>query len=72
MQRRFRPKLQDQIIIEVDKLIKDGFIKEVWYPTWLENIVPIRKNNEQIRVCVDFRDLNKACAKDDFPVPFTK
>ena len=30
------------------------------------NIVLVRKKNGQIRVCVDFRDLNRACPKDDF------
>ncbi|XP_074300119.1 uncharacterized protein LOC141631334 [Silene latifolia] len=42
------------------------------YPTWIANIVPVRKKNGQLRVCVDFRDLNDACPKDDFPLPVTK
>nr|CAD1821685.1 unnamed protein product [Ananas comosus var. bracteatus] len=66
--RRFRPDLQGQIVAEVDKLIAAGFIEEVQYPIWLANIVPVRKKNGQIRICVDFRDLNKACPKDEFPV----
>ncbi|XP_070044748.1 uncharacterized protein [Nicotiana tomentosiformis] len=33
------------------------------------NIVPVKKKNGQIRVCVDFRDLNNACPKDEFPLP---
>lgn len=72
MKRHFRSKLQDQIIAEVDKLITVGFIREVGYPTWLANIVHIRKKNGQIRVCVDLRGLNKACPKDGFLIPFTK
>ncbi|KAL0347659.1 UNVERIFIED_CONTAM: hypothetical protein Scaly_1781900 [Sesamum calycinum] len=35
-------------------------------------IVPVRKRNGQIRVCVDFRDLNNACPKDDFPLPIVE
>lgn len=27
------------------------------------------KKDGRIRVCVDFRDLNKASPKDDFPLP---
>ena len=34
--------------------------------------MPVRKKNGQIRVCVDFRDLNNACPKDDFPLPLTE
>ena len=58
-----------QIEVEVNKLIDVVFIEEVKYPKWISNIVPIRKKNGQIRVCVDFRDLNNACPKDDFPLP---
>lgn len=36
---------------------------------WLANVVPVKKKNEQIRVCTDFPYLNKVCSKDDFPVP---
>ncbi|KAH0693981.1 hypothetical protein KY285_021078 [Solanum tuberosum] len=39
------------------------------YPTWLANIVPVTKKDGNIRICVDFRDLNKASPKDNFPLP---
>ncbi|KAI5323336.1 hypothetical protein L3X38_032408 [Prunus dulcis] len=42
-QRRFRPELLSQIEAEVDKLIAVGFIREVKYPTWIANIVPVKK-----------------------------
>ena len=71
-QRRFCPELIPQIEEEVNKLINAGFIREVTYPTWIANIVPVRKKNGQLRVCVDFRDLNQACPKDDFPLPITE
>ncbi|KAK4397616.1 hypothetical protein Sango_1237100 [Sesamum angolense] len=35
---------------------------------WISSIVPVRKKNGQIRVCVDFRDLNITFPKDDFPL----
>ncbi|XP_070025772.1 uncharacterized protein [Nicotiana sylvestris] len=68
-QRRFRPDLVPLIEIEVNKLIEVGFIREVKYPTWVSSIVPIRKKNGQIRVRVDFRDLNNTCPKYEFPLP---
>ena len=34
---------------------------------WVLNVVPVNKKQRTIRVCIDFRDLNKACAKDNFP-----
>ncbi|XP_070036802.1 uncharacterized protein [Nicotiana tomentosiformis] len=44
-------------------------VKSVKYPTWVSSIIPVRKTNGQIRVCVDFRDLNNACPKDEFSLP---
>ena len=41
----------------------------VEYPERLANVVPFPKKNGKVRVCVDFRDLNKASPKDDFPLP---
>ena len=35
----------------------------------MANVVPVPKKNGKVRVCVDFRDLNKANPKDDFPLP---
>ena len=35
----------------------------------MANVVPVPKKDGKDRVCVDFRDLNKASPKDDFPLP---
>ena len=44
-QRRIRPELIPKIEAEIDNLIRFGFIREVKYPTWLANIVPVLKKN---------------------------
>ena len=54
---------------EVTKLLTAGFIREVYYPDWLANVVLVKKANGKWRICVDFTDLNKACPKDSFPLP---
>ena len=46
-----------------------GFIREVYYPNWLTNVVLVKKANGKWRMCVDFTNLNKACPKDSFPLP---
>ena len=68
-QRRLRPDVMDKIEQEVEKLKNIGFIREEQHPEWLANIVPVTKKNGQIRVCIDYRDLNNACPKDEFPLP---
>jgi len=71
-QRHFRPELIPEIEIEVNKLIDVRFICEVKYPTWIGTIVPVRKKNGQLQICMDFRDLNDACPKDDFSLSVTE
>ena len=39
------------------------------YPEWLANVVLVPKKDGKVRMCVNFRDLNKARPKDDFPLP---
>jgi hypothetical protein len=55
---------------EVEKLLKAGFIYPIHLTEWVSNPVPVDKKQGTIRVCTDFRDLNKACPKDNYPTPF--
>jgi hypothetical protein len=54
---------------DVKRLLSAGVIREVTYPEWLVNIVMVKKANGKWRMCIDFIDLNKACLKDEFPLP---
>lgn len=51
------------------KQLKVKFLEVVDDTHWLANIVPVPKKDERVRICIDYRDLNKACPKDDFPLP---
>jgi hypothetical protein len=64
------PKKAAAIKIEVEKLLKVGFIYPIHLIQWVSNPVPVNKKQGTISVCTDFRDLNKACPKDNFPTPF--
>jgi hypothetical protein len=55
---------------EVQKLLNVGFIYPMPLTEWVSNIIPVNKKQGTIRVCIDYRDLNKACPKDNFPTPF--
>ena len=46
-----------------------GFIRKVYYPDWLANVVLVKKANGKWRECMDFTDLNKSCSKDSFSLP---
>jgi len=54
---------------EVRKLQEANFIREVYFPGWLANMVMVKKANRKWRMCADFTDLNKACPKDIYPFP---
>jgi hypothetical protein len=53
---------------EVQRLHDAKVTREVLYPIWLANTVPVKKKNRKWRMCVEFTDLNKACKQDDFPL----
>ena len=67
--RRMRMELLLMIKEEVTKQLKVGFIKTINQAEWIANVMPVHKKDGKVRICVDFRDLNKACPKDDFPFP---
>ncbi|KAL0416437.1 UNVERIFIED_CONTAM: Transposon Ty3-G Gag-Pol polyprotein [Sesamum latifolium] len=46
-----------------------GHIEEIQFPEWLSNVVLVPKPEGKWRMCIDFRDLNKACPKDFYPLP---
>ena len=54
----------------MDNILKEGFIREIKYPEWLANVVVVPKKGGKWRVCVDYTDLNEACLKYSFPLPW--
>ena len=44
------------------------FIIEVYYSTWLSNVVMVKKLNGKWRKCMDYTNLNRACSKDVYPL----
>ena len=67
--RRSAPIHAEAVQKEVERLLQVGAIRELQYPTWLSNMVVVKKKNEKWRVYVDFTNLNQACPKDPFPLP---
>ncbi|GJX09466.1 reverse transcriptase domain-containing protein [Tanacetum coccineum] len=63
------PEINKAIHEEVEKLVDAGIMKEVHYHTWLSNPVMVKKHDGSWRICVDFKDLNKACPQDGYPLP---
>ena len=49
--------------------MKARIIFPIKYSEWVSNLVHVQKATSQIRLCVDFRALNRASIKDHFPLP---
>ena len=54
---------------ELAKLIEARFIREIKHLDWLASLVMVPKKDKSWCMCVDFKDLNKTCPKDPFPLP---
>nr|GEV85522.1 reverse transcriptase domain-containing protein [Tanacetum cinerariifolium] len=48
--------------------VREGCSPEVHYHDWLSNPMMVKKHDGSWRMCVDFKDLNKACPKDGYPL----
>ena len=59
------PKMQEELI----KLRDVGIIKPIRHSSWVSNLVPVRKKNGDIRLCVDFRNFNISSLKDNYGFP---
>ena len=69
-QRRMNPTLKDIVKEELQKMLDAGFIYPISDSEWVSPLVLVPKKNGKWRICVDYRELNKATKKDHFPLPF--
>lgn len=68
-QRPLNPNLEPLMIKRLNKLIEIGIIYPIKHTSWVSNLVPVRKKSGEIKLCVDFRDLNRPSLKDHHPFP---
>jgi len=62
------PNVLDDIKKEIERLLEAKFIRPCRYVEWISSVVPVYKKNGKLRVCIDFRDLNKATPMDGYPM----
>ena len=65
------PTLKDIVKEELQRLLNAGFIYPILDSKWVSPLVVVQKKvTWKWRICVDFREMNKATLKDYFPLPF--
>ena len=67
--RRVKPEMLLKIKEEVKKQLDTGFLEVSKYPQLVANIVSVPKKDGKVWMRVDYRDLNRASPKDNFPLP---
>lgn len=68
-QRNYNPKVSDAIFREVHKMLEAKIIYPIHHSTWIATTVPFQKKNGEIRICVDFWNLNLSSLKDNYGLP---
>jgi hypothetical protein len=63
-----RTEVLEEVKKEIEKMLEVGFIRPCRYAEWISSIVPVQKNDGRWRVCVDFRNFNRATPKDEYPM----
>jgi hypothetical protein len=67
--RSFCPDLLPMIKDEIHRLLETNFIRPCRYTECVSNIVLVEKESGKLRVCIDFRNLNRVTLKDEYPMP---
>jgi len=70
--RKIDATIMDQVKAKIERMIEAAFIRPCRYAMWISSIMPVWKKNGKLRICIDFRDLNRATPKDEYPMPVTE
>ena len=65
---RIAPAWKEPLREEIKTLLKQGVIRPSNSP-WSSPVVPVRKPNGSLRLCIDFCNLNKVTVLDQYPIP---
>lgn len=68
--RRLPIVMEEEVEELIQKMLSQGIIEKVDHPTgWISPLVPVRKGNGKLRLCVDLRAVNKAVKTEKYPMP---
>lgn len=68
--RRVPIPLESKINAKIDELLQLDIIEPVEGPSaWISPMVPIIKDNGELRLCIDMRRANEAIVRENYPLP---
>ena len=56
-------------VFKPKKILDEKIIVPLRYTDWVANLVPVRKKNGEIILCVNFINLNNSSLKYNYPLP---
>ena len=59
---------KEEVERQIQQMLQRGIIEESTSP-WMSPAVFVRKKSGDIRLCIDYRELNKKTQKDVYPLP---
>lgn len=65
---RMVPDIINHVKEKIEGLLEVGFIKLIRYDEWISNIMLILKKNGNLRICIDFGNMNIVTLKDENPM----
>ena len=66
--RRIPAHFKDEVTRQLQVMLEQGIIEESNSP-WMSPMVFVRKKTGDLRLCVDYRQVNKKTTKDAYPLP---
>lgn len=66
--RRIPPAMISEVRDHIKLLLRSGIIRKSHTP-WSSNVVLVKKKDNSLRLCIDFRQLNKNTKKDAYALP---
>lgn len=66
--RRIPPGLYDEVRAHLQTLLNSGIIRRSHSP-WASAVVLARKKDNSLRMCIDYRELNKRSIRDSYALP---
>ena len=66
--RRMPVHYKQEIEHQIQQMLERGIIEESTSP-WMAPTVFVRKKSGELRLCIDYRELNKKTQKDVYPLP---
>jgi hypothetical protein len=61
--------LREEVAADLQRQYELGLIEKIDASSWISNIVPIRKPDKKLRVCLDLTDVNRAIIPESYLLP---